>query len=68
MEAPTVSLTVSQVDDKQKDQEIITIQMDKELEVGKNYKVVIEFISTLNTDLRGFYRSSYDENGEIKLE
>lgn len=59
-------LTIRKVYDQQVDREIITIEMDKDLVVGKQYKIAIKFIAILNTDLRGFYRSSYEEDGKTK--
>lgn len=52
--------------DEQNDREIITLVLKSTLLVGRKYKITIKFISYLNTDLRGFYRSSYEENGVTK--
>lgn len=52
--------------DEQSTREIITIQTASMLGVGKRYKITMSFISTLNEDLRGFYRSSYVEEGARK--
>lgn len=36
------------------------------LRKGNWYKISIQFTSLLRDDLRGFYRSSYQENGQAK--
>ncbi len=48
--------------DEQSTREIITIQTAVELMEGKQYKISMSFLSTLNDELRGFYRSSYVED------
>lgn len=40
--------------------------MQNDLVVGKKYKISMNFISILNDDLIGFYRSSYEESGITK--
>ena len=57
---------VNGVDDQQIQREIVTITLKKELVVGKTYKISMKFISYLNDELRGFYRSKYEENGVTK--
>ena len=57
---------VNGVDDQQIKREIVTITLEKELVVGKTYKISMKFISYLNDELRGFYRSKYEENGVTK--
>lgn len=56
------------IDDQNTDREMITIPMlgGNYLDAGKEYLISIKFISYLNDDLKGFYRSSYVENGETK--
>ena len=57
---------VNGVDDQQIQREIVTITLKKELVVGEKYKISMKFISYLNDELRGFYRSKYEENGVTK--
>lgn len=56
---------------------IISVQEDKTLQFlivnlgaqllsGRQYYLTINFVSYLNDELRGFYRSSYVENGATK--
>lgn len=52
--------------DEQSSREVITTQVATPLTVGQNYRIAIKFISILNAQLRGFYRSSYVENGQTK--
>ena len=52
--------------DQQTQREIITIHLKKQLVVGRKYKISMKFISILNDELRGFYRSTYEENGVQK--
>ena len=52
--------------DEQSTREIITFQTGSPLIAGRQYKISIKFIAYLNPDLRGFYRSSYVENGVTK--
>ena len=49
--------------------ETITIQVGRPgLLAGKQYNLSISFVSILNDELRGLYRSSYvNENGDTKL-
>lgn len=56
---------ISGVIEEQADQFLI-IFPDTLLERGNWYKLSIEFTSLLRDDLRGFYRSSYLENGQVK--
>lgn len=52
--------------DQQTEREIITINLKTPLTVGKTYKISMKFVSILNDELRGFYRSTYEENGVQK--
>jgi hypothetical protein len=52
--------------DEQTSREIITIPVSQPLTVGKQYKITMQFVASLNDALRGFYRSSYTEGGETK--
>jgi len=52
--------------DNQTSVEMITIQTVEQLMAGKSYIVSMSFTSFLNDQLRGFYRSSYVENGVTK--
>jgi aminopeptidase N len=52
--------------DQQTEREIITINLKTALTVGKKYKISMKFVSILNDELRGFYRSTYEENGVTK--
>ena len=52
--------------DEQVTREIVTIQTAVELVAGQQYKISMSFLSTLNNELRGFYRSSYVEDGVKK--
>ena len=59
---------VANLTDQNNINETITIQVGSPgLLAGKQYKLSISFVSILNDELRGLYRSSYlDENGHIK--
>lgn len=59
-------MAVSGFVDDQKTHETITIQTAVMLKAGQKYKVSMKFVSYLNEELRGFYRSSYEENGITK--
>lgn len=48
------------------DRQIITIELDSQLMSGRQYKISMNFVAVLNDELRGFYRSTYEENGETK--
>ena len=48
------------------DREIVTVRMERQLAAGLKYKLSMKFRSYLNDELRGFYRSSYVENGATK--
>lgn len=52
--------------DEQDTRETITIQVAQPLRPSRDYKVSMKFISFLNDELRGFYRSSYVEDGVTK--
>ena len=45
---------------------MITIPVAQPLTVGKQYKITMRFTAILNDALRGFYRSSYTEDGTTK--
>lgn len=59
-------MAVVLVVNEQVSRELITIQTAAKLVAGKQYRVAMKFISILNDELRGFYRSSYMENGVRK--
>lgn len=59
-------IAVTNFIDEQMTHETITIQTAVSLMAGKKYKISMNFVSYLNEELRGFYRSSYDENGVTK--
>lgn len=43
----------------------MSVEADAELEVGEEYILTLKYTGYLNTNMRGFYRSSYEnENGE----
>ena len=46
--------------------EKVTIRTTTALTEGTVYKISMKFVSILNDELRGFYRSSYTLNGETK--
>ena len=49
------------------DLEIVTIRLDSAPVVaGSQYLISMKFTAYLNDELRGFYRSSYVENGVTK--
>jgi aminopeptidase N len=56
-------LTMVDFIDEQSTREIVTIRTAEKLMAGKRYKISMDFVSILNDELRGFYRSSYMENG-----
>jgi len=43
--------------------ETLTIHLGETLVKGTQYRISMKFVSVLNDQLRGFYRSSYVENG-----
>lgn len=49
-----------------KDTEQLVINVAKNLLAGRYYQVKIVFQGYLRTDMTGFYRSLYNENGETK--
>ena len=59
-------VAVVNFNDEQATREIVTIQTAVELVAGQKYKISMNFLSTLNGELRGFYRSSYVEDGVRK--
>lgn len=46
--------------------ETLTIHLGEKLVKGTQYRISMKFVSVLNDQLRGFYRSSYVENGNEK--
>ncbi|XP_032798708.2 aminopeptidase N [Daphnia magna] len=64
--ADNIKWDVEKFYDEQNPREIITINLKKPLVVGSTYKISMKFISYLNEDLRGFYRSTYVENNVTK--
>lgn len=52
--------------DEQDTREIVTIKTAGQLIAGRRYKISMDFTSILNDELRGFYRSSYMEDGVKK--
>lgn len=52
--------------DEQATREMITIQTGTQLEEGKRYKISMKFNSLINEEKRGFFRSSYEEDGVKK--
>ena len=53
--------------DEQETREMYTVQVSPpDMEVGGIYEIFMSFTSMLNDELRGFYRSSYDDNGVKK--
>lgn len=43
-----------------------TLFLEKPLPLNENYVLSIQFVGYLSTNMRGFYRSSYQENGTTK--
>ena len=53
--------------DEQETREMYTVQVSPpDMDVGGIYEIFMSFTSMLNDELRGFYRSSYDDNGVKK--
>ena len=48
------------------DRQIVTIQLASQLIPGQQYKISMNFVAVLNNELRGFYRSTYEEDGVTK--
>ena len=47
------------------DREFYIVQLDEDMEQGKNYVIKIKFTAILRDGLKGFYRSSYkNDQGE----
>jgi len=61
------SFTASRIE-YQVNREIVTIGLEEGqmLTSGKQYKISMDFTAELNNDLRGFYRSTYEEDGVSK--
>jgi hypothetical protein len=65
--AAGIDLNVAPLIDEQSTREIITIPVaPPSLQTGKQYKIIMKFVSKLNDQLRGLYRSRYEENGQTK--
>lgn len=43
-----------------------TILLEKALTINREYLLSIQYLGYLSTNMRGFYRSSYEENGVTK--
>ncbi|XP_046441609.1 aminopeptidase Ey-like [Daphnia pulex] len=48
------------------DRQIVTIQLATQILSGQQYKISMNFVAVLNNELRGFYRSTYEEEGVTK--
>lgn len=59
-------LAITNFVDEQTTREIVTIKTAAQLTAGNRYKISMDFTSILNDEMRGFYRSSYMENGVRK--
>lgn len=46
--------------------EFLTVTTREQLVAGQQYRLDMNFTSYLNSELRGFYRSTYTENGVTK--
>lgn len=44
----------------------ITLKLDSEMPVGRRFVLSMQYVGKLSSDMKGFYRSSYEENGIIK--
>lgn len=44
----------------------LTINLDKDMLVNKLYSLSFKYVGILRTDMVGFYRSSYEEDGKTK--
>ena len=64
--ATNLPLFIDNFIDEQDTRETITIQVAQPLRPDRQYKVSMSFVSFLNDELRGFYRSSYVEKGVTK--
>ena len=48
-----------------KDREFYTLKLEKKITKGNVYRVAMNFVSELNDELKGFYRSTYkNDNGD----
>jgi len=62
-----VLVRIGELIDEQKKREKITIPVPAPgLKAGKEYRISMDFVSILNDELRGLYRSTYQENGLTK--
>lgn len=51
------------------EKELLMVESPKELEVGKDYTLIVRYNGTLSESLQGFYRSSYKtKKGETRYE
>ena len=49
------------------DREFYIVKIDQTIEKGKVYRISMDFVSALNDNLKGFYRSSFKtKEGETK--
>jgi aminopeptidase N len=46
--------------------QFLVVTTNVQLLSGRQYRLSLTFTSILNNELRGFYRSSYNENGSVK--
>ena len=46
--------------------QFLVVTTNVQLLAGRQYRLSLTFASILNNELRGFYRSSYNENGAVK--
>ena len=46
--------------------QFLVVTPNTQLLAGRQYRLSMSFTSILNNELRGFYRSSYNENGTTK--
>lgn len=59
---PSINVTKIEYD---LEREFLTMYLDQDLANG-SYRVEMDFVVALQDDMRGLYRSSYEENGKIK--
>lgn len=56
-------IQVTKLVDEQATREMVTIQIADQLEEGKSYKISMRFVSFINEEKHGFFRTSYEEDG-----
>lgn len=60
-------VAIEGVIDEQYTREMITFQTASPgLQAGNEYKITMSFNSSINDELRGFYKSSYESKEEVK--